>query len=1630
MKDIGIKNYSKNIVREIEDGNAYIDIFNDNIILNISLIDELGINLIFNYKDKNINELGKGGHINLYKRLDINKLEVINPDSSLEKYKIGEENKISKYKLLFDNDEYVLTNKIITYYSKDNGIYPYKIKSSGKEIIIDNNNIKFDKYDIELSINEGLIEKIVYKLGEKILGYTTIEYKNGYINKIIKRINIENAINKDKIIELNICSDYIEIKNLDTLNGERYNIEKEKVINIERICNTFVKKEIEFNYYPLNYYVNIKNNMNEEINSYYNRRIINYEVAYFSSVDKYKNIINEKDYNELNYKENFSDLTINSDEEFINLNYSKKEDSLLKYANYIENNNFKFRTKIDKNGLEKEPLLISLTVRSDEISSYSNLTISLTTYYKDKEMDKIDDIVIKNDFIGYRTYSKGIICKNSYDYIIIEIKGSLKGTIGNIYLSKNYAKYYYYKNLELNHVIDLTLNKEYDVDKKEFDLTENLNDLYNYFDIFEYQLSDIEKEQIGYDKNNKVKRYIKTVDNEYISEEYEYDNNDILLSEKNNLGIVNKYEYDSFKNLKKIINSLGNTIEYVYKDYQDLLSIIYKYKDSDKENKIEYKYDRGRISEVIISSSTKYNFIYEDDNLTKILLNEMTIFRFEYDEFGQIIKQYLGSSDNYYYFIYKNNNIEEIKYIELNNVKETYQFEYDNLDRITIVKKNNNEILVNNKYDIRGNLVHVSNSYKNIEYFIDNNELKRKNILINDLKKIKTFQEYNSLQRSQSNDIKTFSEDIHKINKYNFAIYYKNYDIDGNKNYRGYVKCEELYQDYDKLYKKSLEDFKYRLKNNPMDYIDGGNHVYYKIDNKKDTLNFSISMWFKQKNTNYNPNDYLFSIVEGSHHIHDKKVICLKNQGGYLSLFLSDENVLWIDELIKENDWNYFAMSFRYNDNNIEVNINLNGTIISEIINDKNYLIKEYINKNLELNIGFIKEGEQYYVCNSYITLLSFDANTILDNNSFNELYNIGFDYIENNKNNYFDKNQEVNIVDFSQVHTVKLSDYTTSEYKIFLLNNSLNSINYNTIDDNKYDKPVFVKHRKLETSDTDPIFNYNKELNRYAYVARNNILEYETNIYESGMLGARFYFEGSNKEEYLLDAKDKNNNEIALYKTLDKKLILKYNNMIFDSNIELTNNKWYDIGISFDANIVGGSLGSAKRRIFKLVVGNILKNFYIEDINVISNLRICLGNKLLDNKLELENNSMMGLISDFVYSTSFQFEAYIHSLFKELNGIIYTKEYDKCERISKKTVSLYQKDILKNKYYYDARNNKLTTNIILEKINDIERKYSYDEFGNIIKIEDKYFKNKEYKYNSRGYLIEEKEDNNIIKYQYDEYGNLINYNYNNQNQIFRYKANNRYLLLMVNRKRVTYSKDNTNLEQFGNKKFKYNGRRLVEIEIKNSDSQEKIRFEYNHLGLRTKKEYIKIDSNGLEEVKTYIYEYDNDKLIYESDGNISNYYLYDELDNIYGFIQNKNYYFYLRDSLGNILGLVDSSGNIVVKYSYNAYGQNMSEEGNIYNPIRYKGYYYDIETNMYYCKSRYYVPELFRWLSMDSINYLDIESISGNNLYMYCNNNPVMYSDINGNFWDTVFDVGFIAWDILNLIKNEGGRVGRIGLH
>lgn len=124
----------------------------------------------------------------------------------------------------------------------------------------------------------------------------------------------------------------------------------------------------------------------------------------------------------------------------------------------------------------------------------------------------------------------------------------------------------------------------------------------------------------------------------------------------------------------------------------------------------------------------------------------------------------------------------------------------------------------------------------------------------------------------------------------------------------------------------------------------------------------------------------------------------------------------------------------------------------------------------------------------------------------------------------------------------------------------------------------------------------------------------------------------------------------------------------------------------------------------------------------------------------------------------------------------------------------------------------------------------------------------------------------------------------------------------------------------------------------------------------------------------------------------------------------NNAVYFYRKDAQGNIIALLDNSGNTVVKYRYDAWGNHAVLDANgaditdvnhigVLNPFRYRGYFYDVETGLYYLQTRYYDPETGRFITIDGIEYLDPETINGLNLYAYCGNNPVMYTDPTGTF-------------------------------
>ena len=151
--------------------------------------------------------------------------------------------------------------------------------------------------------------------------------------------------------------------------------------------------------------------------------------------------------------------------------------------------------------------------------------------------------------------------------------------------------------------------------------------------------------------------------------------------------------------------------------------------------------------------------------------------------------------------------------------------------------------------------------------------------------------------------------------------------------------------------------------------------------------------------------------------------------------------------------------------------------------------------------------------------------------------------------------------------------------------------------------------------------------------------------------------------------------------------------------------------------------------------------------------------------------------------------------------------------------------------------------------------------------------------------------------------------------------------------------------------------------------------------------------------------------------------------------------YLYIRNILGDITSIIDSEGNIICSYIYDGFGNHiaLNQENKVdldlnsighINPFRYRGYYFDEETGLYYLNSRYYDPSICRFISPDNIEYLDYNSINGLNLYTYCGNNPIMYVDPSGHMpkWLAWLISGFeIISGIVLCATGIGGILGGI---
>lgn len=385
-------------------------------------------------------------------------------------------------------------------------------------------------------------------------------------------------------------------------------------------------------------------------------------------------------------------------------------------------------------------------------------------------------------------------------------------------------------------------------------------------------------------------------------------------------------------------------------------------------------------------------------------------------------------------------------------------------------------------------------------------------------------------------------------------------------------------------------------------------------------------------------------------------------------------------------------------------------------------------------------------------------------------------------------------------------------------------------------------------------------------------------------------------------------------------------------------------------------------------------------------------------------------------------------------NGESLMYKYDGLNRLTEKT--LYTDDNIVSVYTYaaSARGSSYTTSALeTEETNAFGYKYTYYKDGNIkyvykglLNANNEYVYGLsptiEYKYDSYGQLttVNDYSKNEQYSYTYDNDGNITGFKRYSMNSngwfpvstleshSYTYNDSNGWgdLLTSYDGETITYDTIGNPLTYRDGMTMEWqNGRELALCDYGTNYNV----YKYDPNGMRTLKTIVAPGGN----IKHVKYVYEGGLLIQmDYDGYVFNF-SYDANGSPIGFRVKSGsyidaYYYYGVNSRGDVEALYNADGTLYAKYEYDAYGKLLSitdADGYalsstydiaVLNPLRYRSYVYDNETGLYYLQSRYYDPITCRFINADG--YVSTgQGINGNNMFAYCNNNPIIYVDPTG---------------------------------
>ena len=382
--------------------------------------------------------------------------------------------------------------------------------------------------------------------------------------------------------------------------------------------------------------------------------------------------------------------------------------------------------------------------------------------------------------------------------------------------------------------------------------------------------------------------------------------------------------------------------------------------------------------------------------------------------------------------------------------------------------------------------------------------------------------------------------------------------------------------------------------------------------------------------------------------------------------------------------------------------------------------------------------------------------------------------------------------------------------------------------------------------------------------------------------------------------------------------------------------------------------------------------------------------------------------LGDTRYKESYKYNANDGSLTSvNLDGMVgYAYLYDSLKRLNAQYNWLYGRF-----YTYRTNNGNQTTQIASidyakrdggTGFTEFKLGYAYDAAGNITKITGttRTDQSASYTYDAQNQLTKEVNTKGTFNYTYDTYGNIRSVS-GAESHTYTYGDSEWLdLLTAYDGKSITY-------DAIGNPAVWHNstgdwnlswanGRQLIGA----TKGSHIVSYTYDLAGVR--------DSKTVDGV-TYNYITQNGQVVRQTWGSHVMDFIYDNTGKPYAVKYDGTLYYYVLNLQGDVISIITHWGESYGSYTYDAWGNVLSVSGDIakLNPIRYRGYYYDSETELYYLGSRYYDPQVKRFINADGAAFTTINPYSNGltdkNYFAYCDNDPVDRADDGGELWGEI---------------------------